>query len=265
MSPVVAFCERNEIPFTILRTNRTFTMKSSIGNRLFTDNRIGLRGLNLITTVKAYVKKHKINDEIARKDYRKEEELTYVEVNPKRYGNKYTSLIEIDVDNAYWHAARKLEVISKEIYERGLTVGKIERLASLGSLAKTTRKITFDGKKYKIEPRYAGSEDTKHIWYAISWEVDKMMKKCMKALKNDFAFYWVDAIFFENKRNNIEMVKTIVKKHGFTCKKVTNEICDFKNFTVFVHSKQKGKKVEWSKFLGRQFCYNISSKLTKKN
>lgn len=262
LASTVMFCEKHKIPFTIIRTNRTFMMDSKIGKRLFTDNRIRLRGLNLITTVKAYVKRNKINEEIEKRDYREKGGLVYIDTDVTRYGKSFKNLIEIDVDNAYWYAAYKLEVISKEIYKRGLELRKIERLASLGSLAKTTRKITFDGKKYKIERNYSGSEDTKHIWYAISWEVDRMMKKCMVALKKDFAFYWVDAIFFENKKKNIDIVKTIIKKHGFTCKKVSNKLCEFKDFMVFVHSMQKGKKVSWSKHLGRQFCYKV--KMVKK-
>ena len=62
------------------------------------------------------------------------------------------------------------------------------------------------------------SSETRHIWDAISFEVDKCMIACANELGKDFYLYWTDAIFFKNTRENLKKVKEIAGNHGFSGK-----------------------------------------------
>ena len=69
-------------------------------------------------------------------------------------------------------------------------------------------------KTYKRVP-LEDSAETRFLWDAISWEVDKLMKLLANHLGNEFLFYWTDAVFFIRTPKNITMVKEIIQSQGF--------------------------------------------------
>jgi hypothetical protein len=110
------------------------------------------------------------------------------------------NIVELDMDKAYWTAAHKLGVISSDIYNKGLDkqYKKVGLLACLGSLAKDKRTRLYDGNSYSKSSIVTDSKETRFLWDAISFEVDKAIKDCAGSLGADFCFYWTDAIFLKN-------------------------------------------------------------------
>jgi len=219
------FLKSNNIPHTITYTSRTHSVDSALSKMVFSGGTIKLKGMNLIRKVNKHVTekleslKHLDIDYVAlgltRFDYNKKEVDVTRDI-------RFNRVVEIDLKKAYWVSAYKLGIIDEEIFEFGMeglkskSISKIELLAALGSLAKRKSKMTYNVER-KVYAREVveDSAETRFLWDAISWEVDKLMKLLANHLGNEFLFYWTDAVFFVRTAENIGMVKEIIVGEGF--------------------------------------------------
>jgi hypothetical protein len=257
----VKFLENSGIPFEVEYTHGRRTVKSELGTQSFVRGNISKKGMNFIKVIKNKILKSGVVEKIPKKT-QKELGLQYMQFNKKYIGTEFKKgkIIELDLNSAYWDAAYKLGVIAKDDYFKGLSYGKVERLASLGTLAKYSKRRVFDGKKYHKSELVDGSENTRHVWFAISNEVDQVMQKCLKALKDEAVFYWVDALFFMNNKENKEKLKKIIDKSGFKFKTIKIDNVKLMEERVIVLSKDKGELIDKNTGLPmRFFCYDINN------
>lgn len=208
--------------------------------------------LQFIKAVKQYVIKHGTYKKV-RNNFRAEnstKKIKYFYYNPKiKPGDYFENCIEIDLKNAYWDTSYNLpkdgtKLFSKELYEKGLTVSKKSRLAAIGSLAKTVSVLEFDGvEQHKLpdEP----SKITEFLWHTICHKTGKLMAKASKTAKDDFMFFWVDAIFIKGKAAK-EIIK-LFKKAGYESSIFKCEWVRFEDKRIVVKSTQKGKWVTETK------------------
>lgn len=215
----IGLLEEQGVPHEIVYTNRTYKVTSELGKRTFTTKDIRKRGMAFIAKVRRHIDNSGVKDLIPKVDYVELGLVRYRFSKESRTGLKY-GLIEFDLDKAYWRSARNLGVITEELYQEGLSSNftKIELLATLGSLAKFKCSRMFDGKKYGRSVIVDDSSETRHIWDAISFAVDKCMIDCANELGKDFYIYWTDAIFFRNTKENLDKVRQIAEFHGFSGK-----------------------------------------------
>lgn len=220
----IEFLIANNIKHTITYTNRTFKVVSKLGTRVFMSGEISKRGLGFMQTVLAHVKNKVSTLQHLNLDYQKLG-LVRMVFNSSLQTGRYSNVIEMDIDKAYWNAAYKLGVLNDEIYNRGLKnkYSKVELLACLGGLAKDKRMREWNGKRYGKAIQVADCSDTKFLWDAISFEIDKCMKNCADELKDNFYYYWTDAIFLKNTESNTSIIESVLHKHGFSCKKIDLE------------------------------------------
>jgi hypothetical protein len=244
----VDFLRDNDLSHTITYTNRTYVVDSKeLGREVFSSGDIRKKGMNLIRKVQSYVKDSNAYDKYKGIDF-KSKGLRRFYYNFNCNGT-YHDVVEVDLNNAYWYSAYKLKVISGSIFSQGLKgkkrgdFSKIELLASLGSLAKTKKKKTYDPEKmiYTTEV-LTDSSETKHLWDAISFEVDKCMIECAELLGDDFYFYWTDAVFFRNTPENLQKVTECMERHSFFSKKVDVQYMEFRNEEQKVYVWTKYKK-----------------------
>lgn len=135
-------------------------------------------------------------------------------------GMDFDAVIEIDLNHAYWVAAYQLGIIPKRIFDKGESVGKVTRLAALGSLAKHTLIYEFDGER----ERYIDTirdENTEYLWFMICKRVADVMQKAKELLEKDFFFYWVDGIYMD-KYSDVSEVIEYFNSEGFQCKQTTH-------------------------------------------
>lgn len=218
------YLEENKIPFTIQYTNRTFKIKSAIGDLLYCQGTISTKGMGLINKVKSEVLKQDFKGKLNTNEYY-EKLLKRMQFNRSYFdGKRYTGVVEFDLTKAYWVSAYKLGILSEELYKQGIHEGysKIEILACLGNFAKVKKSRSFDGKDYGDSETVTDSNNTKFLWNAISWETDKCMIECATELGNDFIMYWTDAVFFRDVADNRNLVERVMARHGFEYK--TKEI-----------------------------------------
>lgn len=213
------YLEDNGIPFVMEYTSRTYKIKSELGDMVFSTEEIGKRGMNFIQQVRHYVNKNDIASVIPNIDYTVLGLKRFIYTDKAKQGI-HKGIIEFDLDKAYWKSALNIGVIDEAMYLKGIEkrLTKVELLASLGSLAKMKFRRVFDGKKYKRSVIIDDSSETRHIWDAISFEVDKCMLECAERLGQDFFFYWTDAIFFYDRPMNRELVQAVADMFGFSGK-----------------------------------------------
>jgi len=117
-----------------------------------------------------------------------------------RHENKvlvFNDCFEIDLNSAYWESARRLGIISAEVYERGLTLSKKVRLMALGNLAKRPINMYFDGQKYHSER--APIPPMAKYFFACADYTDNVIAEIFNRNVDFCLFYWVDALFVKGE------------------------------------------------------------------
>lgn len=201
----------NKIPFELQQTTYTMKLKFLGKEREFIQGG-NLNGyeLNFIKTVKNHIKEKFPNvPNIYKPEFYRYNFLPTCEHN----------FYEIDLSGAYWKTAFLLGYISEEIFNLPKTINekagkevirKHARLVSLGTLAKKTFTIIFDGKENKyIEPEPLPTEG---IFFHIAEETSLIMATCADIIGNDFLFFWVDAMFCKpQSENQVKEIFTFFK------------------------------------------------------
>lgn len=203
------------IPFRMEYTNQRTEIYSKVANYSNKESEFPPSELNFIRKVKDSIIKNELYNLVPNKFTTKEskEKIRYY-VNNTKYNvdEMLKDCVEIDLRSAYWEMAYRLGLLTEEIYEQGKTISKGSRLAAIGSLAKVTGIMEFDGKQEHELPSIK-SELTEFLWDTICYKVGKLMNKSARAAGKDFIFVWVDAMFIRKKA--VPAVKKIFREAGF--------------------------------------------------
>lgn len=219
--------------------NETISVNSKWGSYTSMSFQYKMRDLHFIKKVKQYIIKHKLYEPYS--DFKKEK-VAYFDygksIKPKDHFDK---VVNIDITAAYWETAYQKGLLSKEIYDQGMsfdyallegkareqiladiksglditTVLKKVRLAAIGSLAKKVKVYSFDGKKQTLVDTIR-QEHTEILWDVITVHVGKVLQEAARACGKDFIFFWVDGIYIKKSSSNA--VKAVFKKHGYKFK-----------------------------------------------
>ena len=169
------------------------------------------------------VKKHIVQNEVYMRPEFEEQffasDVHYMKAMKVGVGRKFTNVVEIDLDEAYWKTAHIFGIIDDETYSLGKkgTISKQARLTALGSLAKRVYYYQFKGKEV-IERREETNELLENLWFTICKRVSDVMHEAIEALGDDFIFYWVDGIYLVNTPENIAKVMHIFTQYGYNTK-----------------------------------------------
>lgn len=247
----IRFFLKMKIPFKKLSTTERTIIHAEgrWGSWMNRESSFRAAELHFIKSVKEFILKHGTYKKV--RNYFKKEgstgKIKYFYYNKNTSpGQTIEGVTEIDLKNAYWHTAYTLPkdgttLFSEEIYKKGLTVSKKSRLAAIGSLAKVVSVWEFNGEK-EIKHPPEKSETTEYLWHTICNKIGKIMAKGSKVAKNDFLFFWVDAIFVKNE--SAKEVAELFKKHGYEVSIYPCEWVKFDDNKITVKSSQKGKWVK---------------------
>lgn len=235
----IEFLIKNKIKHTITYTGRSYKVKSAIGNCEFINSVFSLKALGFMSKVRSHILKKETYKNVRDGEFKRMKliNMSGADASSKHFKN----CVEFDLNKAYWRGALKAKVIDQDLYDEGINSGltKIELLATIGAMAKTVRSRFFDGADYKKAVVLTDSEVTRHIWRAVSWQIDRCMQECAQVLaKEEFLFYWTDAVFFHNTVDNRRLVQSVVEKHGFDCKAVKIE---------YLSRNKHGQIIAWTK------------------
>lgn len=226
----------NKMPFTLVSSGSSNELYSDIFNCRSINKSFDIGSMNFVKKVKKYVIDNSVALKFIDKDYR-HSEINYISVkNSIRKGDVFENVCCLDIKNAYWQTALLMGIISKEIYEDGVSKNKVTRLASLGSMAKRKEVYEFDGNVYRHVETIRNYE-TENIWFAICKHVSDIMGELVKTLGEDFLFYWVDGIYFKNTEDNVKKVSDLINSCSYDCKPEEVSKIEFFNDHFVVYSK----------------------------
>jgi len=236
----------NKMPFTLVTSGSANELYSDIWNFKSTDKTFEVKNMNFVKKVKKYAIDNYVAMKFIGSNFR-EMDIQYVSVKKDvQSGDTFEDICCLDIKNAYWQTAFLMGVISKEIYEEGVTKDKITRLASLGSLAKKKEVFRFDGENYRMIDTIRNYE-TENIWFAICHRVSEIMKVLVSDLGGDFLFYWVDGIYFKRTDEHIKKVTDFLESCSYECKFEDVSKVEFFDDKFLVYSKlgRSSKSFGW--------------------
>lgn len=226
----------SKVKHTLCVSGSSFTYKTPYGNFSATENQIRPGEMFLF----GMVKKDAANFAEAQPDILGANfEPQYFRFYDDVFNYEDTILCcnEFDIIAAYWNAARILGIIAPETYERGNSVSKKTRLASLGALA--TVKNTFEYDPVKMEYKIIDSQkkETASLFFLIADYVGRFMAEICE---NHLAlFFWVDAIFAAEH----EIKADICRDYGLFFKKKPVQIRVIQDMAkVYVLDAQKERR-----------------------
>lgn len=241
----IKFHIKHGIPYTLEITGTRKIFKSKRGGYISRESKFLARELHFIKAVKEHI----IKDEIylrVKNNFKKEkdkEKIDYYKYNSKyKSGDILNGGYEIDLKQAYWETTNKMGMLTPELYRKGMEVSKLARLASVGTLAKKSRLIVFDG----IEEKNMGvtrSEKTEFLWDTICYKVGRIMHKASNIDKDGFIFFWVDGIFISKDSSVKEEIMQLFRDLGYKSSVTKFDSILFYDKKIIVKSKEKRKRV----------------------
>lgn len=213
------YMSMNEIEFKLSSTAGNYTLTSEhIKWRTFQAiDPITPKELGFLNKVRGYVKKNNIVLNFPNQYF--EYDVQYMDSSLKLKGKRFTDVIEVDIDQAYWDTAYQLGILSKELYELGSSdqISKRARMVCLGSFAKKTYHYEFRGNQL-INSSVEKSNDTENIWYTICKRVSDVMLEIKNTIGEDYIFFWVDGIYMVNNPESVKKAVEIAKKYNYQVK-----------------------------------------------
>ena len=141
------------------------------------------------------------------------------------------NVAEVDITKAYYYTAFNIGLIDETFFNHCMELRKDVRLRLIGSMA--TCKVIREFKKGKVVNSNI-EEDIKlrRAWFYICSIVDRCLRKCMEAIKDDFLFYWVDGIYYRYKNKdysqdyNTKKIIRIFRRFNYKHKVIKcDEVC----------------------------------------
>lgn len=227
-------CElkKAKFPFTVVKTNYTTQIKNQFVNYIFFDESMSFKTLGLVGKIRKEVENNYQNNFVWGYDKIKYMVYNFQELKPDSVLN---NCIEIDINSAYLHAAKNLNLISNDTFNKVNKLNKINRLKALGSMA--TRKFIQEYENGEIiSERIETNERLRAAWFQICYEIDKILFQCAYEIKKAFLFYYVDGIYVAPKTiTDIDTVMNIISANGyeFKIKPVKIRVTQKQNLIVY--------------------------------
>lgn len=206
--------KRMSVPHTLeIGSNTSYVKIENGGTHLFSDSFMKNKTLSFIKQVKKYALSTGIpHTGISIAD------ISYVNFfGDTHTDRRYDNLVEIDLNSAYFVAALKLGIISREIFEKAKDIDKMSRLISLGSLAAQYEvyEVDSDGLSSYVGKRVDCT--LRSYFFACCKEVDMLLGYIFDQLEDAVLGYWVDAVFLD--KNFADAATEIINSFGYECKR----------------------------------------------
>lgn len=195
--------KENETPFTITQTaGGTIIETEHDRARFYQNGNLNGYDLQLIMKVKKYAQSLKISNF----KYYSSKDIEFINNggNLKRNELLTNDLYEIDLNAAYWVAAKYLGIISEDIYNYANNgkCSKSARLIALGNLAKRPVISVYNGKEFE-KPIQPPELETSRLFYACAYYASIKMHEMRQLIQiinpKNYLCTWVDAIFFKGE------------------------------------------------------------------
>lgn len=232
---ILQFCESVNLPYRVTESNYTLKIESSFCNRYFLQNvRSGFCfavGKMIIRDIKAT---GLVAPEVNKFD------LKYFNFNVPdkiKKGLHVGEVYNIDIKSAYANVLYNHSLVSEKTLRYMGMLAKEDRLAAVGMLA--SHKEIFEILGTEVLHSYSEISDMRDWFYFCVNRTNEIMQTCANFMGNDFLHFWVDGIFFENKKH-AEKVGNYLNSIGYKY--------SFETLTDYTYFEDnKGERVEYYK------------------
>lgn len=250
----------------LYQTNESLLLESELGKYTNLESKFPAKEIWFIGAVKKYIVDNELYKKVKNNFRRKasKSKIKYFHYNKKyRSGDVFEDCYEIDMKQAYFETAYKMGLIPDHLYIRATNPSKNEkpitkrvRLAAIGSLARSRKRVHFDGKVQKqLKPER--QKKTEFLWDTICFRVGRLMSKMARQAGDDFIFFWVDALFVKGPA--VKRVTEMMKKAGYECSVTKIKKITFREKDILVDGKVKRikdrKTKKWTTKTERPFPY----------
>lgn len=130
------------------------------------------------------------------------------------------NLNETDITAAYYYSAMNLGLITYELMTEIISNyqdrKKIKRLRILGNIASQKEVHEYKDGELTTPPYVISNKELRSAWQSICHDVDTTMIKCKQICGDDFLFYYVDGIYYDNSDGKSREIKHQMKLNGYT-------------------------------------------------
>lgn len=212
---------KNKIPFQLILSNYTTTIKSDID--FFNKTYIAKEQEPVCFLAYNKIKKD-IAGSTTPKPLNERERCEYYSIKKTLKTGKVETVFNIDIKSAYATLLYNYEFITKETFDFICSLKKPNRLSCVGMIA--GRKSIYNYEKGEIiSTEDIISENEAYFYFCVK-QTFEIMKECENYLNTDFIFSWVDGIYFIGE-NNIAGITEILKKHSLLF-----SLQNLKNFSI---------------------------------
>jgi hypothetical protein len=151
-------------------------------------------------------------------------DLTYFSFAPNEILSKVKETVYlIDIKQAYATVLRNKQLITEKTAKFVQGLEKKDRLAAVGMLAANKYIYKFDENNELLNPIINVKKKTAPFFYLCIKEVSEVMDRIKLALGKDFIFYWVDGIYFNNKKHAQEIGRILTEANfNYTFEELKN-------------------------------------------
>jgi len=213
-------CAASGLPYKIIESNYTLSIESDFCNVTFMQN---------VMNKKAFIAGAMIKRDIKETGLEPPEfdagEMSYFNFAPiPEIINCGKTIYNIDIKSAYANVLNNHSLIQPKTFNYMKTLIKKDRLACVGMLASSKDIYECVGNE---ELSYINeTKDTKNWFYFCVEMINKIMEEIRRKI-GSFLFYWVDGVFFENKKD-ADLIMNILDGLGYN---YSFEICTDFNYS----------------------------------
>lgn len=228
----IELAQKSNMPFTLTESNYRIQIESAFINRVFNKNMLGKMAFVAGRKIESDIKKTGL--ETPNISYTR----NYLFSNDL---NRSEKIYCIDLKSAYAQTLYNFGLISENTLSLLSKIRKPDRLAAVGMLASNSYVYTCKGDK-TLSTEHKRKITSGWFFFCVA-EIQKLMENIAAIIGKSFIFFWVDGIFFENKKD-FTVISEIIKKtgYGYTVENCTNYFYDGKKLSF---CKENGVRKEF--------------------
>lgn len=226
----LSFMKSLKVPYRRIETNYTCLMQTNNGE-------VSIYLKESVRNVKAFIGFNLIKKDIAARELVAPEiprdELRYFKFSiPDRLKQSKRTVYKIDIKSAYANVLKNHGIISDKTHGYICKqLKKEDRLAAVGMLASKKHILDYNEKDEATGYDFIESPLSNFFYFCV-WQTGELMERCRELIGADFLFYWVDGIYFENKKH-AAVLTGFLKKQGYNC-----SFDELRDFTVVEKEKK---------------------------
>ena len=229
------------LPYSITQSNYTLAINNEYAPIYFMQNVMSNKAFIAANMIKADIKNKGLEPPDIEQDSLQYYKFSLPGLLKK---NKKNVIYNIDIKSAYANVLRNNLIITPATFGYLAQLDKQDRLASVGMLASNKNHFFYEaGELVAIQNE---RNPLANFFFFCIREIQTIMDKIKFMLGNDFLFYWVDGVYFNNIKNRgiiEEYLRGLDYKNSFETLTDFTTIENKRNHTIYFKKENGTPKI----------------------